>query len=145
MTTCLSTNVKTLMICVRQRISDNETGITDEPDLTLVSGVTSVDVSSISPEKSVVTTPGRSTSGSLSLISFEQHERSILDQETPKTLRNPPLYAELMAISATDNDVNTDKDAKAVGVRFMLPADNTRQSRASAIMQGITTLILTTL
>jgi len=112
--------------------------------LTLVSGVTSVNVSTLSPEKSVVTTPGRSTSGSSSLLSFERHERSVVDLETPQTLRNSLQYAEMTAISAspardTDNDKSTDagKDAKAVSVRFLLPAENAHRPGMSNIIQGI--------
>jgi len=127
-----------------QRLSANETGITDEPDLTLVSGVTSTDISSLSPEKSVVTTPGRSTSGSSSLLSFEQHEHSLLDWATPQTLRKPLQYAELMATSgspARDKDIaentNAGKDTKAVGVRFLLPAEDTSQSGTVDIVPGM--------
>lgn len=123
-----------------QRFSDSETGITDEPDLTLVSGVSSVDVSSLSPEKSIVTTPGRSTSGSSSLLSFEQHERSILDRDTPRTLRNSLRYAELLAITANPSrGIGNDnsKDAKTVGVRFLLPTEDTRPPGTSDIMQGV--------
>jgi len=125
---------------VLQRFSDSETGITDEPDLTLVSGVSSVDVSSLSPEKSIVTTPGRSTSGSSSLLSFEQHERSILDRDTPRTLRNSLRYAELLAITANPSrGIGNDnsKDAKTVGVRFLLPTEDTRPPGTSDIMQGV--------
>jgi len=119
-----------------QRYSANETGITDEPDLTLVSGITSTDVScSLSPEKSVVTTPGRSTSGSSSLLSFEQHERSLLDSATPQTLRKPSQYAQLIAVSGSpvpdngyDKNTRAEKDSKAVGVRFLLPTEDTYQS-----------------
>lgn len=127
-----------------QRLSDNETGITDEPDLTLVSGVTSTDISSLSPEKSIVTTPGRSTSGSSSLLSFEQHERSLLDQATPQTLRKPSQSIELIAVSGgpardRDNSKNTKtgRDAKAVGVRFLLPTENASQCETVDIIPGI--------
>jgi len=127
-----------------QRLSDNETGITDEPDLTLVSGVTSTDISSLSPEKSIVTTPGRSTSGSSSLLSFEQHERSLLDQATPQTLRKPLQSVGLIAITGspardTDDSKNTKagRDTKAVGVRFLLPAEPASNCETVDVMPGI--------
>jgi len=126
-----------------QRLSADEMGIVDEPDLTLVSGVTSTDVSSLSPEKSVVTTPGRSTSGSSSLLSFEQHERSLLDWATPQTLRKPLQHAELMAASgspAGDRDnskiLTAGKDSKTVGVRFLLPTEDMPHSGTVDIMPG---------
>ena len=105
------------------------TGITDEPDLTLVSGIASTDVSSLSPDKSVVTTPGRSTSGSSSLLSFERHERSLLDEATSQQLRKPLQSLQLSTAFDSpvgrrdnDNNIKTGKDAKAVGVRFLLPS-----------------------
>jgi len=127
-----------------QRLPDNETGITDEPDLTLVSGVTSTDISSLSPEKSIVTTPGRSTSGSSSLLSFEQHERSLLDQATPQMSRKPLQSIQLIAVSGSpdrdeDDGKNTkaSKDAKAIGVRFLLPTQDKLHPEKVDILPGI--------
>ena len=88
--------------------------------------------------------PGRSTSGSSSLLSFEQHERSLLDWTTPQTLRKPSQYAELMAASGSPNgdtdignkNTKAGKDTKAVGVRFLLPAEDTSQPGTVDIMPG---------
>jgi len=134
-----------------QRFSGDETGIKDEPDMTLVSGITSTDVScSISPEKSIVTTPGRSASGSSSLLSFEQHERSILDAVTPQTLRKPSQHALSMAVASSGSpapengcgrDTRAEKDPKAVGVRFLLPMEDTSQPGAVDIKPGIFSLM----
>ena len=107
-----------------------------------MSGVTSTDVSSLSPEKSVVTTPGRSTSGSSSLLSFEQHERSLLGPDTPQTARRPLKNVDLIVAGGSplrdgDKCTKAGKDTKAVGVRFLLPANETHQSGTMNSMQGI--------
>ena len=71
-------------------------------------------------------------------MSFEQHERSILDRVTPvhstqlTAVRGSPA-------GATDDGKSTKagKDVRAVGVRFLLPAENVHHPETVDLMPGI--------
>jgi hypothetical protein len=85
-----------LPIASTENSLDNETGIVDEPDLSLVSGVTSVDLSGFSPEKTT-SAPARLTPSKLlavlssPLISFEPYEHSLKGSLSSDLLARMPI------------------------------------------------------
>lgn len=146
-----------LLSRVSQRFTsaDGITGITDEPDLTLASGATSRDISSLSPDK--FSTPGPSTDSS-SLLSFEHHERTLMntsaarkwdslwseDDLTKQSTRNKSLVgaereaspSRIPVLEKPPYGTRIGRDAKLGGVRFTLPvADQTTEDLRAVVTE----------